>query len=116
MSSTGMPRGRVLGCSAAALETEAEGRPSSFKAGTSRTIWGPPLLTVGRVGEAALALYYKSEQSLAYCVCNKPQAHRSKRSCTRDRGGMLRSTLRGFSRSLRAALAQSRSSTWPNVL
>mgnify|MGYP007024377206 CR=1 FL=1 len=49
-----MPRGRV-GCSAAALKTEADGRPSSFKAGTSRTICGPPPLTVGRVGEATLA-------------------------------------------------------------
>ena len=73
MSSTGMPRGRV-GCSAAALATEAEGRPSSFKAGTSRTICGPPPLTVGRVGAAALALYYKSEQSVPSQVCNKPTA------------------------------------------
>ena len=43
-------------------------------------------------------------------------ALRSKRSCTADRGGMLRSTLRGFSRSLRASLAHLRSSSWPNVL
>ena len=39
------------------------------------------------------------------------QALRSKRSCTRDRGGMLRSTHRGLSRSLRASLAEPRSST-----
>ena len=71
MSSTGMHRGRV-GCSAAALATEAERRPSSFKAGTSRTICGPPPLTVRRVGEAALALYYKSEQSCLNHVCNMP--------------------------------------------
>ena len=71
MSSAGMPRGRV-GCSAAALATEAERRPSSFKAGTSRTMCGPPPMTVGMVGEVALALYYKSEQSLASQVCNKP--------------------------------------------
>ena len=74
MSSTGMHRGRV-GCSAAALATEAEQLPSKFKAGTSRTICGPPLLTVGRVGEAALALYYKSEQSMPSQVCNKPHTH-----------------------------------------
>ena len=52
------------------VTTEAERRPSSFKAGTSRTICWPPPLTVGRVGEAVLALYYKSEQSLANHVCN----------------------------------------------
>ena len=34
--------------------------------------WGFTCLTVGTVGEAALALYYKSEQSLAYHACNKP--------------------------------------------
>ena len=72
MSSAGMPRGRV-GCSAAALATEAERRPSSFKGGTSRTICRPPLLTVGMVGEAVLALYYKSEQSMPSQVCNKPK-------------------------------------------
>ena len=76
MSSTGMHRSRV-GCSTAALATEAERRPSSFKAGTSKTIYGPPLLAVGMVGEAILALYYKSEQSMPSHVCNKPQAQPS---------------------------------------
>ena len=86
MSSTGMHRGRV-GCSAAALATEADRRPSSFKAGTSRTICGPPPLTVGRVGEAILALYYKSEQSCQHCVCNKPAVFLSLNPLLDDKNG-----------------------------
>ena len=61
---------RVLrGGSVAGLPTEAERRPSSFKAGTSRTTCGPPVLNMRMVGEAALALHYKSEQSMPSHMC-----------------------------------------------
>ena len=59
------PRRVLCGGSVAALAAEAGRRPSSFTAGTSITACRPPVLTVGMVEEAALALHYKSEQSKA---------------------------------------------------